>query len=74
MGIQCLRDIPYMIKTHETGEELGIPVWPFRGVMALICLIFVFKLFVYTLHGRKEMEKEKVEVEREGIIIQKEAN
>ena len=71
LGIQCIRDIPYMIKTHETGEELGIPVWPFRVVMGLIALVFVIKLVIYTLYGRKEMEKEEVEIEREGIIIQK---
>jgi len=74
LGIQCLRDIPYMIKTHETGEELGFPLWPFRVVMAVISFVFVLKLLAYTLYGRKEMEKEKVEVEREGIVIRKEAN
>jgi hypothetical protein len=31
-------------------------------------------LIIYTLHGRKEIEKEKVEIEREGIIINKEEN
>ncbi len=72
LGIQCIRDIPYMIRTHETGQELGIPLWPFRAVMAVISFIFVFKLFVYILHGRKETEQEKVEIEREGIVIQKE--
>ncbi len=71
LGIQCIRDIPYMIKTHETGEELGIPLWPFRVVMGLIALVFVIKLVIYTFYGRKEMEKEGVEIEREGIIIQK---
>jgi len=60
-----------MIKTHETGEELGIPVWPFRLVMALIALIFVIKLVIYIFKGRKEIEKEEVEIIREDIVIQK---
>ncbi len=72
LAVQCFRDIPYMIKTHETGEELGFPLWPFRVIMALISIIFVIKLVLYIIYGRKEMEKEKVEIEREGIIIHKE--
>jgi TRAP-type C4-dicarboxylate transport system permease small subunit len=71
LGIQSIRDIPYMIKTHETGAEVGIPLWPFRVVMALISLIFVIKLVIYLFRGRKEIEKEEVVTEREGIIILK---
>lgn len=72
MGIQCIRDIPYMIRTNETGAELMIPLWPFRVVMALISFVFVFKLIVYVIRGRKEEEKEEVRIEREGIVIQRE--
>jgi len=72
MGIQCLRDIPYMIRTNETGEELTIPLWPFRVVMVLICFVFVMKLIIYVLYGRKKEEKEEVRIEREGIVIPKE--
>jgi TRAP-type C4-dicarboxylate transport system permease small subunit len=73
MGIAAVKDIPYMIRTFETGAELPLPLWPFRVVMALICLVFVLKLVVYTLVGRKEEEKEEVRIEREGVVIQKEA-
>ena len=72
MGFQCLRDIPYMIRTNETGEELTIPLWPFRVVMVLICFVFVMKLIIYLLYGRKKEEKEEVRIEREGIVIPKE--
>lgn len=72
LGIQCLRDIPYMIKTHETGEELAIPLWPFRVVMAGISFVFVLKLVIYTIRGRKAEEQEVVRIEREGIVIQRE--
>lgn len=71
LGIQSVRDIPYMIKTHETGEELGFPLWPFRLVMALICLVFVIKLVLYIFVDRKEMEKEELEIIREDIVIKK---
>ena len=72
MGIQCIRDIPYMIRTNETGEELAIPLWPFRVLMALISFVFVLKLVFYVIHGRKKEENEEVRIEREGVIIPKE--
>jgi hypothetical protein len=58
-----------MIRTNETGEELPIPLWPFRVVMALISFVFVLKLVIYVVHGRKEDEKHEVRIEREGIVI-----
>lgn len=58
LGIQCLRDIFYMIKINETGEELPIPLWPFRVVMGLISFVFVAKLMIYILRAGKEEEKE----------------
>jgi TRAP-type transport system small permease protein len=72
MGIQCLRDIPYMIRTNDTGVELPIPLWPFRVVMALVSFVFVIKLILYVIQGRKKEEKEEVRIEREGIVISKE--
>lgn len=69
LGTQCLFDISYMIKTNEAGEELAIPLWIFRALAALISFVFVFKLVYYMVHGRKEQE---VEIEREGIVIQRE--
>ncbi len=72
MGIQCLRDIPYMIRTNETGEELRIPLWPFRVVMVLISFVFVLKLIFYVIQGRKKEEKEELRIEREGIVIPRE--
>jgi TRAP-type C4-dicarboxylate transport system permease small subunit len=72
LGIQCIKEIPYMILTNETGQELPIPIWPFRAVMAAISLVFVVKLVIYILRGRKEDEKEEVKIERDGIVIRKE--
>jgi TRAP-type C4-dicarboxylate transport system permease small subunit len=68
MGIQSIRDIPYMIKTHETGEELiFIPLWPFRIVMAAISFIFIVKLIIYTFRSRAEIEEEIKKEELEKI-------
>ena len=71
MGVQCIRDVPYMIKTRETGEELGIPLWPFRIIMALISIVFVLKLLIY-IFSYKKIDQEKKKIEREGIMIHKE--
>jgi TRAP-type C4-dicarboxylate transport system permease small subunit len=70
LGIQSVRDIPYMIKTHEAGEELGIPLWPFRSIMAIISFIFVLKLFIYIFRQRKEIETTEREIE--GVKIKRE--
>jgi TRAP-type C4-dicarboxylate transport system permease small subunit len=53
LGIQCLLDIPYMIRTNESGEQLGIQLWPFKGIIAVISLIFLLKLVVFILSGTK---------------------
>jgi TRAP-type C4-dicarboxylate transport system permease small subunit len=52
-GIQSIREIPYMIKTNETGVGLKIPLWPFRGVMAVIAVLFFLKLLFFVLSYRK---------------------
>lgn len=70
LGIQSIRDMGYMIKTHESTEVLRIPLWPFRVLLAVISFVFVMKLVHYLLVGRKEAEV--AGIEREGILIEKE--
>ena len=36
LAAQCLLDIPYMIRTNESGDQLGIQLWPFKGIIAFI--------------------------------------
>jgi TRAP-type C4-dicarboxylate transport system permease small subunit len=71
LGAQCIFDIGYMIKTNETGEELPVPLWIFRALAALISFVFVLKLVIYMVRSKDE-EKEEVEIEREGVVIQRE--
>jgi hypothetical protein len=40
--------------------------------MAGISFVFVLKLVIYTIRGRKAEEQEVVRIEREGIVIQRE--
>ncbi len=56
MGIQALRDIPYMISAHETGDEVRIMLWPFRAIMAFCCFLLVLQLLVsfFTSAGQTE--------------------
>ena len=44
LAIQSIKDVPYMIKTHEAGEELLLPLWPFKVLLALISVLFIFTL------------------------------
>jgi len=44
LAAQALRFVPYMWRTHETGEELLLPVWPLMGFMGLCGLVFVLRL------------------------------
>jgi TRAP-type C4-dicarboxylate transport system permease small subunit len=53
MGVQSLRDIPYMIATHETGEEILIPLWTFRALIAFCCFLLLGKLVVHLLYAAK---------------------
>lgn len=69
LALQCFYDIPYMIKTNETGEELTLPLWIFRAMAAAISLIFVFKLIYFTLHAHKEQEEVVTEIE--GVVVQR---
>jgi TRAP-type C4-dicarboxylate transport system permease small subunit len=70
LGTQCLFDIVYMIKTNERGEDLAIPLWIFRALAALISFVFVFKLVLYMILSSND--EEEVEIEREGIVIERE--
>ena len=70
LGIQSVREIPYMIKTHEAGEELGIPIWPFRAIMAIVSFIFVSKLLIFIFRERKEIKTTEREIE--GVKIKEE--
>jgi len=70
LGVQCLVDAKYMIKTVETGEELPVSLWWFRALAALISLVFVIKLVFYLVRGRHEEGEFVSEVE--GVVIHKE--
>lgn len=70
LGIQCVIDSKYMIKTFETGEELPISLWWFRALAALISFVFVVKLIQYLVRGRHE--EKAAEIEIEGVVIHKE--
>lgn len=65
--IQCLKDMPYMMRTNETSEELELPLWPFRALLVLICAIFVIRLIHFVLAGGSHAQ---AAIEREGVIIE----
>jgi TRAP-type C4-dicarboxylate transport system permease small subunit len=57
LGFQCLRDIPYMIQTNESAEQLGIQLWPFKVIIAAVSLLFLLKLLVF-IFSKAERNKE----------------
>jgi TRAP-type C4-dicarboxylate transport system permease small subunit len=69
LGLQSLRDIEYMRKTHESSETLEWPLWPFRALLVLISFVFVMKLVHYLFVGRRLAEAQPVEIERDGVVI-----
>jgi TRAP-type C4-dicarboxylate transport system permease small subunit len=60
LGIQCLRNIPYMIKTHEIADESRIPIWLFMVAIFICSLSLVLTLLpllrgsVQTVPANKE--------------------
>ena len=69
LGVQSVRDIDYMRRTNEATEVLQVVLWPFRALMALICLVFVFKLVHFLIVGRKTAGEQPKSIERDGIVI-----
>lgn len=61
MAVQSVRDIPFMIRTHEIGQESHVPLWPFRVFLALISLMFFFKLLIYLLVPGKRIKAKEGE-------------
>ncbi len=71
LGVQSVRDIDYMVRTKESSDVLQVPLWPFRALLALISFIFVLKLIHYIFAGRRDSAE--LEIEREGVVIPREA-
>ena len=49
LGYQCLRDIPEMISTSETGMLLKIPFWPFKVLIFILSVLIFIKLVLGVL-------------------------
>jgi TRAP-type transport system small permease protein len=46
LAIQVSREIPYVIQTRETMQDLPIPIWPFKAVIVLVSIGFFFVLMI----------------------------
>jgi TRAP-type C4-dicarboxylate transport system permease small subunit len=59
LGYQCLREIPKMISTSETGMLVKIPYWPFKALIGILSLLVFFQLIlVFLAFFSKRMKKE----------------
>lgn len=46
LGIQGIREIPYLIRTNETMQDLPLPIWPLKVVLAIVCFLFCASLII----------------------------
>lgn len=44
---QYIKNLPFLIKTQESGEEIGIPVWPFKTLIATCCILLFVRMLSY---------------------------
>jgi TRAP-type C4-dicarboxylate transport system permease small subunit len=61
LGYQCLKDIPAMISTSETGMLVKIPFWPFKVLIFIISALIFFKLVLGILALSPKTMKSKDE-------------
>lgn len=47
LGWQSWIDIPYMLTIHESSEELGVLLWPFRFLLGAISTLLCAQLLLY---------------------------
>ncbi len=53
LSFQLIRDLPYVITTRESGEELGILFWPFKILIALCCILLFLSMLIYFIDSLK---------------------
>jgi hypothetical protein len=46
LGYQAIREIPYLIKTNESLQDLPVPIWPFKAILGIVCFLFCTNLIV----------------------------
>jgi TRAP-type C4-dicarboxylate transport system permease small subunit len=57
LAVQCVLDIPYMIRTNESGDQLGVQLWPLKAIIASVSVVFFLKFLVF-IFSRFKTSKE----------------
>lgn len=55
LAYHYLIDLPYVIQTGESGEELGLPFWPVKIIIALCCTMFFVKMLSHCIISLKKL-------------------
>lgn len=55
LAFHYIVDLPYVIRTGESGEEIGLPFWPIKIIIALCCLLLFLKMMLYSIIALKRM-------------------
>jgi TRAP-type C4-dicarboxylate transport system permease small subunit len=57
LAFHYIIDLPYVIRTSESGEELGLPFWPIKIFIAVCCSLFFLKMLAHLLFSFKKLYK-----------------
>ena len=49
LAFHYIIDLPYVIRTGESGEEIGLPFWPVKIIIALCCLLFFARMLLHCI-------------------------
>ena len=55
LGWQGMRDIPYMVTVSEASEILGLPLWLFRLLTAVISILLCLQLLLFLVRAVQAM-------------------
>ena len=53
LAFHYIVDMPYVIRTSESGEELGLPFWPVKIIIAFCCTLFFIKMLAHLISSIK---------------------
>lgn len=55
LAFHYIIDLPYVIRTGESGEELGLPFWPLKIIIAICCSLFFLKMLAHLFLSSKKL-------------------
>ena len=57
LAFHYIVDMPFVIRTGESGEELGLPFWPVKTIIAICCTLFFLRMLIHLISSLKNEKK-----------------